>query len=242
MLIGLLKIENRRIVAWVAGLVVLITISFNVHSQSSPPYSVYWINPLRVNINGSILTKGQYPNTWIAGAISSNLLDPNTDGWMEFASVAGAHYILGLAYNNIYDVDQFSYAIFIDQANNYYAAYEGTAITGLGACQIGDVFKIAREGNVVNYYRNDVVVRTVTVNPATILQIKASIRYAGKSTPFINTSFDGRLILQGAVNGLENDSELGGISMNVSGGTSTYSYNWSSGEQGNSISNKTVGS
>lgn len=99
--------------------ILFFAVSFFGYAQPSPTYPVRWINPLRVYVNGSILTKGNYPTTWIAGAISSNVLEANANGSIEFASTAGAHYILGLAYDNVHDWDRFSHAIMVDQANDF---------------------------------------------------------------------------------------------------------------------------
>jgi hypothetical protein len=99
--------------------ILFLTVFFLGYAQASPTYPVRWINPLRVYVNGTILTKGNYPATWIAGAISSNVLEANVNGSIEFASTAGAHYVLGLAYDNVHDWDRFGYAIIVDQTNDF---------------------------------------------------------------------------------------------------------------------------
>lgn len=206
----------------------------------SPPYQAYWINQLRVSTSGGILTMTNGA-AWSAGAISSNVLPSNTDGWIEFSGSSGAHYIVGLASNNAIDYNTFANAIFVNHANNSYATYEGNTTTGLGGWQVGDVFRISREGNLVKYYRNSTVVRSITVNAALELRIKACLQFIGKSTPAIDASFDGRLIVQGTVSAIASNDSTGGISLSVTGGNSPYTYNWSSGEQSNLITNKPPG-
>lgn len=216
-------------------------IMIEVNAQPSSSYPAYWINLSGVVSNGSVLIKNSGPNTWGGGAISSNILEPNINGWIEFTGVSGAHYIVGLASDNKIDSDKFSHGFFLDQGANYFAVYEGATIIVLGGWQVGDVFRIAREGNAVNYYRNGVVVRTVSVNPAVLLHIKAAIRYAGKSTSSINSSFDGRLIVEGSVTATDEGTGAGNISVSTSGRAGPYSYSWSSGEQTSSIISKPVG-
>lgn len=218
-----------------------IGISSITYGQLNPPYPAYWINPFRVLVNGSTLYKNSGPNAWGAGAISSNLLQPNTDGWIEFAGATGAHYILGLASDNKLDIDKFSHAFYLDQAANFYAIYEGSTIISMGSWQAGDIFKISRDAGVVNYFRNGANVRTVTVNPAVLLHIKATIRYSGKSTSPVTASFDGRLIVEASVRATDETTGAGNISVQASGGEGPYVYSWSSGEQTSTINGKPVG-
>ena len=140
------------------------------------------------------------------------------------------------------DYTEFNNSIQIDESSAYGQFHEGSAVTGFGHWQPGDVFKISRESSSVKYYRNDSLLRTSTVSPAIVLKVKVSILEQGHSTPNINTSFDGQLVLQGLVTGGEGNNLLGGISMDVTGGAPPYTYNWSSGEQSSSISNKPQGS
>ena len=73
-----------------------------IKAQPSSPYSINWVNQTGVSANGVILTITTAPSrSWNAGAISSNLLSSNTDGWMEFTAVLGADYMLGFAANNV---------------------------------------------------------------------------------------------------------------------------------------------
>src|SRR5690606_4103102 len=48
-------------------------------------YKVNWINSQGVSLSGNVLTKNVNPRTWKnSGAITSNVLPANTDGWIEF--------------------------------------------------------------------------------------------------------------------------------------------------------------
>ncbi|MBA4057531.1 MAG: hypothetical protein C0490_22640, partial [Marivirga sp.] len=153
-------------------------------------YTVDWINKIGVTASGSTLYKMPLSSGWTnAGAVSSNLLQADTDGWVEFSVANGSEFIVGLASNNTISNTGFSNGIFIDYATSSAATYEGSVYTNLGNCQTGDVFRISREGNLVKYFRNGLALRTTTVNPSTVLKVKATIKVSGKNTPNITTSF-----------------------------------------------------
>lgn len=215
----------------------------SLQAQAQAPYPVAWVDGIGVSTSGNILTKNIITANWNnAGAVSSNILPSNADGWMEFSASTSSHFIVGLAYNNAIHLTEFSAGIFIDYTTNSYSSYEGTTSTALGAFQGGDIFRISREGALVRYFKNGIEVRSVAVNPALVLKVKSSIKLNGKSTPSITTSFDCQLILQETNAGVDGSGGSGNISLNVSGGSAPYSYSWSSGEQGSSISNKPKGS
>lgn len=140
------------------------------HAQTEPTYPINWINQLRVSTNGSILTMTN-GSAWSAGAISSNVLVSNTDGWIEFSGTSGANYIGGLASTNAIDYNKFANAIFIDHANNSYTTYEGNTATAFGSWQIGDVFEY-REKEVAILGAGVVI---TSVNADTRLKVEGSI-------------------------------------------------------------------
>lgn len=222
--------------------VLLCWTSVAMQAQPNPTYSINWVNQIGVSTNGGVLTKTSPTGTWSnAGAISSNLLVSNTDGWMEFSAVNGANFRIGLAVNNILGHGQFSNSIFIDSNTGNAIAFEGETSTLLSNFQTGDVFRISREVGWVKYYKNGIALRTVAANPSLELKVKACIYITGRSTPNITTSFDCRLIVLGSVVGLEGNSGSGSITLNVLGGTLPYTFNWSSGEKTSSVSNKPRG-
>jgi len=137
----------------------LLTISMVIKAQPSSPYSINWVNQTGVSTNGAILTRTTATTgSWNAGAISSNLLSSNTDGWMEFTAVLGADYMVGFASNNILNYSQFAHTIHIDDNTNTAIAREGPANgVSLGTFQTGDVFRISREGNVTERWLGPLV-------------------------------------------------------------------------------------
>jgi hypothetical protein len=152
-------------------------------------YKVNWINQVGVTNNNGKLTKTAQGIQWTSGAISSNILPANTDGWIEFVGVNGHNFRAGLASNNVIDYAQFANSLFIDHVTARGTAVEGNTSVILGTLQTGDIFRIEREGNKVKYYRNGVALRTVSVSPSLVLKVKACLSITNSSTPHINTSF-----------------------------------------------------
>ena len=194
-------------------------------------YKVNWINAIGVNISGNRLTKTQPFHSWItAGAFSSNTLTANTDGWIEFSGESTGGLIIGLGTNNGIDLTAFTNAFQINYFTNSYIIYESSTTPASGYWQPGDIFRISREGNLVKYYKNAIVIRSVTVNPALILRIKTSIQTPGSTTPVINSSFEGQLVMQASVLGLQGNSGSGNLTFSAPERTTPYTYSWSSGE------------
>lgn len=78
-----------------------------VQAQSGP-YNVIWVDPIDVSVSSNTLTKSIPSTAWKAGCVSSNVLQENINGWIEFSAASGAHYIVGLAANNVVDNIQFT--------------------------------------------------------------------------------------------------------------------------------------
>src|SRR5688572_1376720 len=146
---------------------ILTGVSSTLVAQTGP-YSVNWVYQNGVSNNNGILTKTAATGSWsTGGAISSNLLLSNTDGWMEFTATIGADYMAGLGSNNLLNYNQFTHSIHIDDNTNTAVVHEwGSNGVSLGSFQTGDIFRISREGNTVVYYKNGVVLRTVNVSAA----------------------------------------------------------------------------
>lgn len=205
-------------------------------------YKVNWINAIGVTVSGSRLTKTHPHYTWItSGAFSSNTLNANADGWIEFSGESVGSLIVGLAVTNTINLTEFTNALHISYLTNSYTVYEGSAKPASGYWQPGDIFRISRKGSVITYYKNAKVIRSVTINPALVLRIKTSIQQPGATTPIVHSSFEGKLVLQGAVLGLEGNSGSGNLTFSASGGTTPYTYSWSTGESTSSLVNKPRG-
>ena len=164
-----------------------VTVTDAVGRQQSRTYSlgykINWVNQVGVSASNGVLTKtAQNGSFSSAGAISSNLLPPNTNGWIEFSGVNGADYMVGLAANDVYNYTEFANGVLVDIETGAVKTY-GTASVSLGNFQTGDVFRISREGNSVKYYRNGVVLLTLSVSASLELKVKATISVPGHDHP-----------------------------------------------------------
>ena len=150
-------------------------------------YKIHWINQVGVSESGGILTKNVSNESWTSGAVSSNLLPANTDGWIAFTAINGADYRIGFAVNDVINYSYFTHSFFVDNTSG--SAFEGATPNSFGNIQTGDILKISREGSSIKYYRNEVVIKTVSVNPSQAIKVKTCLQIPGSSTPNINSSF-----------------------------------------------------
>ncbi|MBT1699185.1 hypothetical protein KK083_19975 [Fulvivirgaceae bacterium PWU4] len=204
-------------------------------------YKINYIGHSQVtDVNGDgVLTKSIAAG-WNAGANGANILPANTDGWVEFVAGRGSMYEIGFGGNtSAFGYENFKQGLAIYSSNSLVYYYEGTAGTYLGSWEQGDVFRVAREGSNVNYYRNGTLLRNVTVDPKIELWVKTAL-YSG-STPKVTTSFDSKLIVNAVVRNTGRADGTGSIALDVTGGTAPYTYSWSGGEQVDSVGNKSRG-
>ncbi len=117
------------------------------------------------------LTGGYFRNDTLAGptyANSKNVLMPNTDGWFEYVedNFTGNHYHIGFADSTTsgYDLSDIDYG-FYSYAGTYLYSFENGVYSYLDyAPRVGDIIRIERMGNTINYKLNGVIVNSVTYN------------------------------------------------------------------------------
>jgi hypothetical protein len=206
-------------------------------------YQVNWSYTTGLQPSGHSLVKttasGPLSN---AGANSNNIIPANQDGWIEFTALNGDDFMAGFGTTAAINYNQFTHGFSIDDQTGSVLAYQGSSSYALGNFQTGDVFRIARVGSIINFYRNNQVLRTVSVNPALELKPKACVQNQGKRIPSINVSSDYRLIVVGAVTGTNGSNSLGKLAISVAGGAEPYSVQWESGETSTQLDNKSRGS
>lgn len=232
----------------------LIIGAFSAHSQPGDPpppppdpgaptdYIVQWLDLTGVTESNDILTKTATTAAWTnGGAIASNVLQPNTDGWIEYEVTTQRRFFIGFALKNIaLNFSNYSNSIHINDAAEI-VSYENSTATNYGVISSGDILRISREGSEMKYYRNGVVFRTLTVDPSLELVVRGLIYYTGKTTPVVTTSIAQQLYAKEIITGSGYTNSSGAVSLTVTGGREPYEYLWSSGELTSSITGKSVG-
>jgi hypothetical protein len=181
-------------------------------------YAIDWTDLQNTQANGNnVIYKsiGEGNSQWDASAVSSNVLSPGTDGWIEFVlPPVGGQVMIGLARPN-------SVAFYSSIDYAFYFLNEDVRIYELGANKVtvasqaeGDVYAIAREGSLIKYYINGAVVRTVATNPSYSLVADVSILRGSASV--ISSSF----------------GRASQTFYSIASGNWTYAGNWSLSEGG----------
>jgi hypothetical protein len=167
------------------------------------------------------------------GGASSGSIASMGDGHVQFEILAlnGDRYMLGLSADDADDhYNTIDYAV-------YYAAgsiliYEdGVLQGGFGAATVGDVYRVAREGSNIVYYRNDTVMRTVATDPAAALFVDFSIYYLDAQIFGLATTFcsvppvDATAVVTRPGCGVGD----GSIDVTMLSGTPPYTFAWSHG-------------
>jgi hypothetical protein len=204
-------------------------------------YKLTWAEVAGVSASNDRLTKTAAAGWGNAGGNSSNILLANTDGWFEFTADNAHSYLIGFALNSGLNYADFTNAFTVNTPGGTYGTWEGSTHTPLGTWLPGDVFKISREGAQVKYYRNGNIVRTVTVDPAIELRVKTTIHIPANTSPLVTTSIPVDLKLEAIVTGANGMNDSGALTLTASGGVQNYTYNWTSGDQTSTLSNKPVG-
>ncbi|PZR05814.1 MAG: hypothetical protein DI539_24790, partial [Flavobacterium psychrophilum] len=203
-------------------------------------YNTKWIDitNVTVNTNNSLTVNAGQPWGYGKGANTSNVLPPNTNGWVEFTSNNNGTFVIGFSTNEVvFDYNTFSYGI--RNEGGAASTYEAWVGTSLGTFVTGDIYRISREGSQIRYYKNGTVVRTVSTNPAFELRVRATM--LDGTLPVVTTSQSPQLIVTGTVTGVTSATATGSISVNVKGGTSPYTYSWTGGSTSNSLTNQLPG-
>ncbi len=163
--------------------------------ESAPIYAgigkdVVWNGQSGVSGLNGVLTKTAATGWGNAGAHSENVLATSQDGWVEFVvdkSSLTSNYIIGFsAVDNSYALNTVAYGL--EVLTTQRIAYHETNATGtdLTGWAPGDVFRVAREGASVKYYKNGTVIRTVAVG-TTAYEAKALLQQG--TSPAATASF-----------------------------------------------------
>lgn len=155
-------------------------------------YAVEWADLINANVDSkNVVHKsvGDGNGLWDAGANSTNILAPSTDGWIEYVpTVSISSAMIGLARaNSTANYTNMDYAFLA--VNGVVYIYESGVNRGVFGNQMeGTVLTISRElNNNIKYYINGEVVRTVATNATYALIVDCSINWGEAS--FVTASF-----------------------------------------------------
>jgi len=151
---------------------------------------IIWNGQLGVSENHGVLKKNVADGWGNAGAHSENVLAVGQAGWVEFVvdrNSLTSNYIIGLsAVDNSYTVNTVAYGLEILTTQRV-AYHEVNAVgTDLTGWMPGDVFRIAREGTSIKYYKNGAVIRTAA---AGTIAYEAKALLSQGETPVAQGSF-----------------------------------------------------
>lgn len=178
------------------------------------------------------------PTGWgNAGAASANKLHANEDGHMglKIASLPLGRYMIGLSNE---DVDNgfgsIDHAFYVNGTN--ILIYEnGAHKLSAGAMTVGDVYRIERIGNSINYYRNDTLLTQssgVSATDELLVDVAMYDQGATVSRVFMSSSSTcwSRLSVDADITHTDCGDDVGAISTGGLQGIPPYFYSWASGE------------
>jgi len=221
--------------------VLVLCAALGVYAQT---YPATWIDQVNVTVNSNnSLTKNVATTGYVSGAASSNILLPKQNGYIEyiFTGVAGGYLVSLTALNNQTSYVNCLYSFYTPGVGKYYIYERGAVVMTLDGLVVGDVFRIARSGTDIIYYRNGVPLKTTTLVGNDLIDLRADVSISSGTAPSVTCSFGPKLMARPTIILPGYGASDGSISVAMEGGTSPYTYQWSSGETGPSISGKPKG-
>ena len=151
------------------------------------------LNTASLEIVSSSLTKNTGSNAWNAGAESANSFIGDGNITMIIGET-NTYRMFGLSTtntNNNYNTIHF--AIYPNNAGSIHVYENGTHSGNFGTYSTGDTLKVAREGNLIKYYKNSVVLYTSTQTAPTGSLLADVALYSVGST-ILNAKMNDELI------------------------------------------------
>jgi len=166
--------------------------SLQVKSASSQTFSTVY--SLGYKVQWTKLTSGYFRNDTLAGAgfaVSRNTLPANTDGWVEVVHenpTTGGTFYIGFtdSLSPVFSTNDIDFGFESYASGTALYAIENGTLTSFGAPKTGDVLRIERVGNTINYRVNGTIRRTRTVTGLGQKTLKLRASIAG-SAKLINT-------------------------------------------------------
>jgi RHS repeat-associated protein len=151
---------------------------------------VQWTDLVLNTVIGNYLQKTGSTG-WTSGAASVQSLPAGQDGWVEFvASEENTARMIGLSsQNNGVHYNTIDYAIH-PRTDKTVGIYEkGTLKKEVGTYSAGDVFRIARVGTAVKYYKNGMELYPSAISSTGPLLVDVSMNTTGSTVVGVKSSF-----------------------------------------------------
>ena len=150
--------------------------------------TVAWDNVVGASVGSGMLTKTAGPGWANAGACSTRGIEAGSDGYAEFTVPADGSYVFfGLSHGDAgqssADID---YAFYPHPGQGLLIIYEkGVYIGSFGAFAPGNKLKISVQSDVVQYWRNGVLLHTSPSGPTYPLRVDTSLYSTGATIPAV---------------------------------------------------------
>lgn len=205
---------------------------------------ITWTDLIGVSVDANNNLNKTAVDGWSnAGAASSNKLLPGEDGYvsMEIENLTD-EWAVGLSsQNNGENWTTINYAF--DKTNNNISIYEDGYYIGIcGNYKIGDVIKVAREGDYIKYYLNNLELYSTFTGSSEQLIIDVTIYNQGATLTNLQASFCIPIEIVATSTNVDCMIQNSGtIDVTVSGGIPPYTYSWSNGETTEDLLDLTTG-
>ena len=140
-------------------------------------YYLQWTDVTGITESTGNLTKTATDGWGNAGAASTNILNANQDGYVEFSvsNLNADAYTIGLSTSNKdNNYTSINYGIMYNNQKIY--IYENGVKVSLTTVAANNTFRIYREGSNIYYYKNTTLLRTVATNAANTLITDVAIK------------------------------------------------------------------
>jgi hypothetical protein len=191
-------------------------------------YAVGWgnLSNVVVNADGSLTRTGG--GQWAAGAFSRNRIDIGANGYFEFVMTdLRVPIVIGLSD--------------MDRTNSYPSIVAGLAVDATGAVRVynnggasgylpgvkkGDIIRVARIVNNINFYKNGVQIHTMGGSSAYAFFIDAAVGTNAAPTPVITTDFPMQPLFKPTYVYPDATNANGSIALNPEGVYAPATYLW----------------
>ncbi|MBQ21650.1 MAG: hypothetical protein CMD31_12920 [Flavobacteriales bacterium] len=201
-------------------------------------YDVAWEELTNVTVTGNTIEKTSGSSGWNAGAASVDVLPSSTDGWIEYDIVPSNTYrIIGLSKlpsNQSATLTGINYGFQI-RLDGQIIIYElGTGVHTIPKYYEGDVLRIERKSNQLNYLINHSIVRSIVVDSLDSLYTDISFHTVGAKFENVRYLFSAPSLAEFTVDYVatsESSDSLGSIQLSPTGGIPPFYYFWDDGDQ-----------